>query len=54
MTTTIKVAFREQSKAVTAETTIESDDMTGEEVLTKSKELFDKAFNYSQSKTLKK
>ena len=43
MTTKTKVEFTEQSKCVVARVHIESDDLTQDEVLEKTKELFEKA-----------
>jgi hypothetical protein len=48
-----KIAFREQSKTITAEVIVESDTMTGDEVLAEAKRLFDLAFVYSRDKSLR-
>jgi len=50
----VKVSFREQAKGVIAETHIESDELTAEEVLKQNKELFEQAQKYSKLKTLEK
>lgn len=50
----IKVTFREQSKAVIAETSIESDEMTKEEILKENRNLFNEATAYARLKTLEK
>ncbi len=54
MVTTSKVQFREQSKGVVAETSVESDDMSPEEVEKKNEELFDIATKYSRLKSMDK
>ena len=57
MNKTIKIEFNEQSKTVTATVKIEitkEEDFNGEEVLKEAQELFDKANNYSLTKTMNK
>ena len=54
MTTKIRTKFVESSKAVSAEVLVESDEMTQEEVLAKSKDLMNKALAESQVMTMKK
>lgn len=58
----VHVKFDEQSKAVTAtagikvieDTTLEELDKLSEEVLQRSKKLFEKAFEFSQEMTMRK
>lgn len=52
----IKIGFREQSKAVTAEVdlTYEGTDQTNEEVLEEAKALYEEACKYSKLKSMQK
>jgi len=50
----IKVTFREQAKGVIAETHIESDEMSKEDILKENRELFNEATAYARLKTLEK
>jgi len=52
MTTTIKAAFKGQSKAVTPEFTIESDELTQEEIVTRTKQGYDDMYAYALTKTM--
>jgi len=49
-----KIAFRELSKAVTAEVSIESDELKEEELLKKTEELYLKASEFSIDRTMEK
>lgn len=50
----VKVEFSESSKAVTVQVKIESDELTPEEVLQQTRDLFDKAQKVSLAYTLAK
>lgn len=53
MTTSSKVTFRGQQKAIVAESWVQSDEMSPDEVLALSKDLFFKANKVAESETLK-
>ena len=50
----IKIGFTEQSKAVTADVSIESDEMSTDDILKETRELFELASKFSKIKTLEK
>jgi hypothetical protein len=52
MVTTIKASFKGQSKAVTPEFTIESDELTQEEIIERTKNGYEQMFNYATIKTM--
>jgi len=50
--TNVKVAYREQSKSVTSEVVVESDELSGEDVEREAAKLFRTAFNKSKNWTV--
>lgn len=52
--TLIKIEFVETTKTVNANVKIESDTMSGDEVMLETKRLMDEAMLYSASKTMRK
>jgi len=54
LSTTSKIAYREQSKSVICEVSIESDELTQEELLVQSKKLYTEAHKFSANEALKK
>lgn len=57
MVKTVKIGFREQSKAVTAEVDVtytDEPDKTNEEIEEEAERLYDKAQEFSKAKTIQK